>query len=265
MMAISYALPLIAIGRNKSMVDVTYLDFIIRFDLVSVILMAMGLWWHRNGWARPRDARALSWENAIFLMARWPWSLLGVAVGMANVLSGREANFRITPKRSDTRTKVPFQVVLPYILLSLGSSWCVLSVDCAAARGYDIFACVNAISYALILAIILAMHWAEGTPRRRVFRALRLGNCAQAMAAAAVLLLALAGTVERGPQGAEVLLIGAGRIPGARYRLSGDWTHLTGDGAKHDAADITDAFGNPLGRIKQGMPGTRLHEAWVYP
>jgi hypothetical protein len=194
-------------------------------------------------------------------MARWPWSLLGVALGVANVLSGREANFRITPKRSDTRTNVPFQVMLPYFLLSFGSSSCLLSVDSSAARGYYIFACVNAISYALILAVILVMHWAEGkhwtkgTPRRRVFQALRLSTCARAIAAAAVLLIALAGIVERGPQGAEVLLAGAGRIPGAYYWLSGRM-RLIGDRTKPNAAEMTEAFGG----IRGGMPGSRPPE-----
>jgi cellulose synthase (UDP-forming) len=41
-MAISYALPLIAIVNNRSMVNVTYLDFFVRFQLVTVMLMGWG-------------------------------------------------------------------------------------------------------------------------------------------------------------------------------------------------------------------------------
>ena len=256
MMAISYTLPLIAIVNNRSMVDVTYLDFMIRYHLVTVVLIAMGFWWRRNGWARPRDARALSWEGAIFLMARWPWSLLGVAAGVANVLSGREANFRITPKGSYTRAKVPFQVMLPYFLLSLVSSWCVLSVDSAAVRGYYIFASINAIFYALVLTIIVGMHWAEakhstnGIPGRRVFGALRLGDCNRIMGAAAVLLLALIGVVQRGSQGAEFLLAGADRILGDSSRFSGHKITTT----KRVAVEIAQTFGE----IKPGVPVTSL-------
>src|SRR5260221_12047523 len=144
-MAISYALPLIAIVNNRSMVNVTYLDFFVRFQLVTVIFMAMGFWWHSNGWGRPKNAKAFSWEGAIFLMARWPWSLLGVTAGVVNVLSGKEGNFRITPKASGARSKLSFQVVLPYLLLSVGASWCVLSI------------------YSDVLAAIFVLLWLKAT------------------------------------------------------------------------------------------------------
>src|SRR5260221_338193 len=192
-MAISYALPLIAIVNNRSMVNVTYLDFFVRFQLVTVILMAMGFWWHSNGWARPKNAKAFSWEGAIFLMARWPWSLLGVTAGVVNVLSGKERNFGITPKASGARSKLSFQVVLPYLLLSVGASWCVLSINSDVVRGYYVFAGINAIFYALVLAIILVMHWLEGRPgggetrTRRVFAPPQFGIWIRGIPAAAVL------------------------------------------------------------------------------
>src|SRR5260370_2837849 len=71
-MAISYALPLIAIVNNRSMVNVTYLDFFVRFQLVTVILMAMGFWWHSNALARPKNANAFIWQGALFLISHRP-------------------------------------------------------------------------------------------------------------------------------------------------------------------------------------------------
>jgi len=246
-MAISYALPLIAIVNNRSMVNVTYLDFFVRFQLVTVILMAMGFWWHSNGWARPKNAKAFSWEGAIFLMARWPWSLLGVTAGVVNVLSGKEGNFRITPKASGARSKLSFQVVLPYLLLSVGASWCVLSINSDVVRGYYVFAGINAIFYALVLAIILVMHWLEGRPgggetrTRRVFAPPQFGIWIRGIPAAAVLVLSLGGVWERGAQGVEFLVFGTDRPAQTGNGLSdnegGSNKRLAGNYAKLDAAE----------------------------
>jgi cellulose synthase (UDP-forming) len=266
MMAISYALPLIAIANNRSMVNVTYPEFFIRFQLVTAILMAMGFWWHGNGWARPQNAKAFSWEGAVFLMARWPWSLLGVAAGAVNVLFGKEANFRITPKGSGARANVPFQVLLPYLLLSLGSSGCVLLTNSAAVHGYYVFAGINAIFYAVVLATILMMHLVEAkprteeVPRRRVFAPLQFRNCIQALAAVAVLIFGLGGIVKRGPQGAEFLLAGADSIPSASDRVienaAGDKKRFIDGTTKLDAADIADIFGSHFAEANLGTPVT---------
>jgi cellulose synthase/poly-beta-1,6-N-acetylglucosamine synthase-like glycosyltransferase len=263
MMAVSYALPLIAIVNNRSMVNVAYLDFFVRFQLVTAILMAMGFWWHAKGWARPENAKAFSWESAVFLMARWPWSLLGVIAGAINVLSGKEANFRITPKASGTRLEVPFQVVLPYIFLSLCSSVCVLSANSEAVQGYYVFACINAVFYALVLAVILGMHWMEGKPSHdevpcHAPGASQLGNWVRAMTVAATFFIGLCGVAKRGPQGAEFLLTGADGGPNTSYRLThnngGVNNHFISKNTKPEGPALAEVSVSRLAELKPGTP-----------
>jgi cellulose synthase/poly-beta-1,6-N-acetylglucosamine synthase-like glycosyltransferase len=110
MMGISFALPLIALGRNQIMVRVTYPEFLAYYAIPTAILVAIVYWWRRNRLPRPSNAKVISWEGAIFLLARWPWSLFGVIAGIINVSRGREVEFRITPKASKTNVSVPFRV-----------------------------------------------------------------------------------------------------------------------------------------------------------
>jgi len=263
MMAVSYTLPLIAILNDRSMVNVAYLDFFVRFQLVTAILMTMGFWWHSNGWARPKDAKAFSWESAVFLMARWPWSLLGVVAGAVNVLSGKEADFRITPKASGARPKVPFQAVLPYLVLSICSSCCVISTNAEAVPGYYVFAGINAIFYALVLVVILAMHWLEGRPAGqaaggRVLEPFRLANCTRPLVAASALFLGIGGIAERGLEGAEFLLTGAQRTHNPNYQLANDKNgvrqRFTGENNKLDGVELAEVFSDSLAKLKPGRP-----------
>src|SRR5262249_40247286 len=150
MMAVIYLMPLIALARNEVLVNVTYPEFLARSGIGSGILVLMVFWWRRNGFWRPRDAKVFSWTGALFLFARWPWSLYGVFAGLANWVRGREVEFRVTPKGPVATGSLPSRVIIPYAVLSLISSTVVLVADAANAPGFYVFASINALIYAAV-------------------------------------------------------------------------------------------------------------------
>jgi hypothetical protein len=140
---------------------------------------------------------------------------------------------------------------------------------CSDGAGcYYVFAGINALFYALVLATILMMHLAEAkprteeVPRRRAFAALQFRNWTQALAAVAVLIFGLGGIVKRGPQGAEFLFAGANSIPSPSDRVSenaaGDKERFIDGSTKLDAADIADIFASHFVEANLGTPVTPL-------
>ena len=94
----------------------------------------------------------MSWEGAVFIFARWPWSLLGLAAGAYAVVVRRGLDFRVTPKGSDAASAAPVGVVIPYIGLSVVSALpAALTADPGTAAGFYAFALLNALIYLGIL------------------------------------------------------------------------------------------------------------------
>ena len=88
----------------------------------------------------------MSWEGAVFIFARWPWSLLGLAAGAYAVVVRRGLDFRVTPKGSDAASAAPVGVVIPYIGLSVVSALpAALTADPGTAAGFYAFALLNAL------------------------------------------------------------------------------------------------------------------------
>lgn len=161
-MAVMYAMPIAALFLDINYVGTTYLDFFLHFFPISVVLILMAYRWKAGGWLRPYDAKIISWEGLLFLFARWPWSLLGTIAAVRDWITGTFVDFRVTPKGTDAVGPLPLRVLLPYVFLSLGSALpAALLTHVMVAKGFYIFALVNAAIYALLLVVILVRHATE--------------------------------------------------------------------------------------------------------
>jgi cellulose synthase (UDP-forming) len=155
-MLLMFLLPSVALSLDRNMVGVTYPEFIIRFSTPAAILIVMAVWWKRKGLLRPVNTRLFSWEAILFLFARWPWALLGVAVAVYDSLRGRVAAFKVTPKGDDERSPLPAGVLLPYVALVLLSALPVIVLGhVEVARGFYLFAILNASIYTTVLAVVI--------------------------------------------------------------------------------------------------------------
>jgi cellulose synthase (UDP-forming) len=162
MMLLLYLLPLLALLRGASWVNIVYLEFLLHGVPLTAILILIVAWTHRTGHCRPHDAPTISWEDAAFLFTRWPWALIGSIAAVIGWLRGSEFEFRVTPKGDAALSPPPARVLLPYFVLSTMSAAVVIIVDePGSARGFYVFALLNAAIYAGALALIVFMHDAE--------------------------------------------------------------------------------------------------------
>ena len=74
-------------------------------------------------------------------------------------ITGRFVDFRITPKGEAAEAKLPFRVLLPYVLLALGCILPVLIIDQVfRAKGFYFLTLLNGSIYAIISGVIVIRH-----------------------------------------------------------------------------------------------------------
>ena len=162
LMFVMYLLPLVALSLDSNQVGINYPDFIVRIFPVWIFVTGTVLWCSKQRWLRPREAKVLSWEGALFLFARWPWSLLGTISAVIDSLRGRTLDFRVTPKGRADAKPLALRVLAPYVFLSITSGLPVLLLgNIKIAVGFYAFAAANSLLYAVLLMVIIIMHRRE--------------------------------------------------------------------------------------------------------
>ncbi|MCC0033586.1 MAG: glycosyltransferase [Brucellaceae bacterium] len=204
-MAAKFLLPVYALWIGEPVLNVTFPQFVLHFAPLSAWLLLMAYWWRATGTYRPANVPIISWESMMFLLVQWPWSLLGTLYAIRDRITGKFVDFRITPKGSKEDKALPLRVLMPYMTISLisGSATALLGSD-AAVWGFRIFAAVNAVAYALVVIVLVALHYRESghTPRLAIYSAPAL------LAAIALLFLPLASVSDYGLRGIRVLEYG---------------------------------------------------------
>jgi cellulose synthase/poly-beta-1,6-N-acetylglucosamine synthase-like glycosyltransferase len=171
LMLFMYLLPIAALLFDSNMVGVTYPDFFLHATLLWIVLIIMAFWWRKQQWLRPVDVKILSWEGTLFLYARWPWSLIGTFAAVLDWLRGNTLEFRVTPKERAAVEQLPLGVLAPYAFLSLASGLPVLLLgNVKVAVGFYLFAAINCLLYAILVAVIIVMHRRENQESSAIFR-----------------------------------------------------------------------------------------------
>jgi cellulose synthase (UDP-forming) len=160
-MSFLYVTPQLALLADKNFVGVNYTDFLVHGFVLGVVLTGLAYWIKSRGWARPVDARFVSWEGVVFVFARWPWVVLGTIAAVRDWLFGTTLDFRVTPKGRNEAAQLPMAAIFPYIILSLGSALPVLFLNVKIAVGFYMIASLNAFIYASVAVVIIFKHWQE--------------------------------------------------------------------------------------------------------
>lgn len=159
LMLASVLIPIVAIVTRTPFVRLSLGDFYAHFGPPILVLLATVVWLRHLGWLRPRSARTISWEAALFQLVRWPWALLGCLHAIAGRIAGREFSFKVTPKGRAGAAPLPMRAVSPYLLLALASATpALLGLDAGPARGYYTLAMINVALYMTAAVAILALH-----------------------------------------------------------------------------------------------------------
>ena len=220
-MALIFAMPILALLRRDSFVGVTYLEFLQHVAPMTLALIFMAWQLRCDGLLRPRDAAVLSWEGALFPFAQWPWTLAGSAMAVADFLRGRFVDFRVTPKGGTPADPLPWPVLAPYLALSMVSAAAALLLrEAGNASGFYLFAACNAAIYAILMFVAMTQHKTENRIAARRHR-VTFGFQSSFIAVAAT--LSISAFMERGAEGLDVLARGAGpaSFTEVTYALSG--------------------------------------------
>ena len=230
-MLLMYSLPLAALLFDANMVGVIFAEFFVRFAVISLILIVMAFWWRAQGWTRPVKTKILSLEGMLFPFARWPWALIGIVAAIRDRLTGTTAEFRVTPKHCDEAAPLPLRLLAPYAILFLLSAIPVVLLDVEVARGFYVFAAINAVLYGILLLVIIRQHARENPVSQAGAAQSRPSRMNVGFAAAAVMAavgIAAVGAEQKLRDGASALGWGAGclvancRAPAPFDRSSSD-------------------------------------------
>ncbi|QDC08765.1 glycosyltransferase [Oceanicola sp. D3] len=220
-MALLYLVPIFAVLFDMRIADVTYPAFLAHILPPAAVMLAFAFMMRRDGVLRPADSRVFSWERLFFPFLQWPWVLWGCAMAVADRLSGRFVDFRITPKGAAATAKLPGRVIGVYAVLALVAVLPVLSIDgLTEARGFYLLALLNAGIYCALLAVALHRHMREnGIPLRNQISAFP----GQLATVSTVIALSVAALVMRAGDGVEALAYGLEplRLVQAEYSVAG--------------------------------------------
>lgn len=161
-MAMMYLVPILAVSFDIRFAEVTYPAFLGHSLPAVAVMVAFASALRRDGFFRPREAKVISWEKALFVLLQWPWVMWGCAMAVRDRITGSFVDFRITPKGSAATAALPAKILVLYAALALGAMVPVVLVsEVSEARGFYLLALVNAFLYVALLATIVLKHLRE--------------------------------------------------------------------------------------------------------
>jgi len=201
-MALGFLIPVVALLTNIPWAHINYLSFVFHFELVDATLIMMMMWVRRQGWLRPSHSHIISWESALFTLARWPTILLAVADSLLDSTLGhllkRDLQFGVTKKGAGPTRPLAWSTLLVYFVMICGTfgvaNWYLLTHMSAAsdrsAMGYAFLAILNGVFYTVMLLSVIILH-ARDARRARTPAALR-GVTSQLLAGLLTVVLCVA-------------------------------------------------------------------------
>lgn len=218
-----YVLPIAALSFDMRFADVTYPAFL-GHSLPSVgVMILFASLIRRDGLFRPQDAKVLSWEKALFVLLQWPWVLWGCLMAVYDRLSGKFVDFRITPKGDAASASVPGAILWLYLGLAAGAVLPVLIFShVTEARGFYLLSMINALLYAILVAVIL-VHQRTEARRRGQQPGASFKSAKYATSLTLIMALCAGATTLRGEAGLTALATGAAPVGLTRleYVVSG--------------------------------------------
>ncbi|KEP70096.1 N-acetylglucosaminyltransferase [Thioclava dalianensis] len=228
-MALIYAMPILALSLGMRFADVTFPAFLGHALPAGLVLLGVAYALRRDALLRPYQAHILGWERMLFPMIQWPWVLWGCVMAIRDRITGGFVDFRITPKGESARARLPGKVLAVYAGLAIGALAPVLLVsEAGEARGFYLLSLFNAVIYTVLLALAIAepLRRAPGCARRGLAGLRALGLRALGLQVATLSLigaLTVSAMLQRGEESLHALLLGFGpaHLTRVQYVASG--------------------------------------------
>jgi cellulose synthase/poly-beta-1,6-N-acetylglucosamine synthase-like glycosyltransferase len=210
---VMFLTPVVALIFDMNMAGVTYPEFVLHSAAPALLLTLFVVRLASYGLCRPLRTRVLSWEAALYPLIRWPWVLIGTVAAVRDFWTGAVVDFRITPKGSPANAPLPIRVVIPFLMIAVGSTLPVLFLsEIQEARGFYLIALLNGTFYTTLIVVIYFMH-ARESARSQLLTLVNLrANLVWSACLAAVILIPLAALPLRLPAGLAAILEGGAQI-----------------------------------------------------
>ena len=183
------ALAPVAALTGRPWINVSYVVFLLHWWSISVWLVLMAFLLRRRGLLRPRNAPIFSWENWLYSLTRWPFIAWGIGSAVRYRLRPRAVTFKVTPKGSGGLEVFPGRLILPYALISVGSSCAALVGEAKPeTAGYAFLSILTGTTYALVSVTVPALHAGEAAAGAGVTRRTALWRTARGALAVGVIL-----------------------------------------------------------------------------
>jgi cellulose synthase (UDP-forming) len=160
-----WILPIIALTAQRPWAHVSFSGYLAAQAVITVWYLSVSVWVRNNGWYRPKDVNALSWQMLLLEFTRWPHVLLGIAEATVDRFTRRDFAFLVTPKGSHIKKSLPLRILTPYFVIIGGSLAAVaqhlLRGGSADITGYMIIAIVTATLYVVALAAVIILNARE--------------------------------------------------------------------------------------------------------
>jgi cellulose synthase (UDP-forming) len=190
MTALGLLLPPIAAVTGHGWLSVNYPEFLLRWFFTTLCLFLIHLLLRSRKLLRPRNPPVVSWEQWIYVLAKWPYVARGVLAAVIQRFRPRPVTFAVTPKRRDGLEVLPALLVLPYVAVSAGASFSALIGESTnTAAGYVFLCLLGSLTYAVVALVVAGLHALEAA--RQVGVPFRQAATRTAAAALTLALLAL--------------------------------------------------------------------------
>jgi cellulose synthase (UDP-forming) len=170
----------VAVLTGVPWVHVSYPAFVLHMTAVSMWLLFGILLLRRRGLMRPAEAPVFTWENALFMLTRWPYVVRGVWAGIIGVIRPRPVTFKVTPKGTGGMPGLPTKLMAPFVVFSTLLSGIAIYGELAnRVIGYVFLCIVSALYYGAVSVVVPLLHMREvarsaGVRTRQAFRTARL-------------------------------------------------------------------------------------------
>jgi cellulose synthase (UDP-forming) len=168
-MVMGYALAPVALVFNIGFANMTYLSFIGHEIVPVAFCVAIVKCLQKWGLLRPYYAKVVSWESALFQLARWPYICWAVYDSVKVVMKHQYLIWAVTPKEG-VANSVAFRYIAPYFGVA-GLCYLALFTHLSALwthqmLGYFWLTALNAVSYTILIVSIYVWHKKENVFRK---------------------------------------------------------------------------------------------------
>lgn len=166
-----------AAASGLAWVRVGYIEFLLRYALPGLFLIAIVVLLKRRGLLRPASAPVLSWENWMYALTRWVFVTWGVVAALRQRIRPTQVAFKVTPKSVGGLEPFPMRLVLPFVGISvMMSTAALLGESRGNAYGYVFLCLLGAVSYAVVSTALPWLHAREASRSAGVSLSESVGN-----------------------------------------------------------------------------------------